>query len=190
MGHSRGWARDHRRDAKRRNAAILARRAGQPSCAQAIRSGTPRSCFDAGMDIRRLLPLTLLCLSGCALHAHAPPALVTGDFVDDYGIAYRITADEWRQLPNARYRVVRWNAEAQYLIARNDAANPSAPGLWTRIDWMPLPGMPPWEWAFCLSAYDAPTQAEAERSAIARRDTPKTGCNGYPFSRMRRAGGD
>ena len=38
-----------------------------------------------------------------------------------------------------------------------------------------------------LSAWDAKTQADAERADIARRDTPKTGCNGYPFSRMRRA---
>ena len=51
---------------------------------------------------------------------------------------------------------------------------------------MALPGMPPYEWAFCLSAWDAPTQADAERADIARRDTPKTGCNGYRFSRMRR----
>lgn len=36
------------------------------------------------------------------------------------------------------------------------------------------------------SAWDAKTQADAERADIARRDTPKTGCNGYPFSRMRR----
>ena len=46
--------------------------------------------------------------------------------------------------------------------------------------------MPPYKWAFCLSAWEAATQADAERADIARRDTPKTGCNGYPFSRMRR----
>lgn len=135
------------------------------------------------------LPLlaSLLFLSGCSLHAGAPPALVLGDFVDDYGIAHRITAEEWRQLPDTRYRVVRWDARGQYLIARNDAANAADPGLWTRIDWMALPGMPPYAWAFCLSAYAAKTQADVEGTRIARRDTPKTGCNGYPFSRMRRA---
>lgn len=140
------------------------------------------------MDTRRLPLLSaLLALSGCSLHAAAPPALLLGDFIDDYGIAHRISADEWRQLPNARYRIVRWNADGQYLIARNDERNPADPGRWTRIDWLALPGMPPYAWAFCLSAYAAETQAEAERTAIARRDTPKTGCNGYPFSRMRRA---
>jgi len=27
---------------------------------------------------------------------------------------------------------------------------------------------------------------EAERTTIAKRDAPKTGCNGFPFTRMRR----
>ena len=143
---------------------------------------------------RLLLLPVLLALSACALHAHtthapsaSPPALLLGEFVDDYGIAHRIDAQQWLQRPDTRYQVVAWHPEAQYLIARNAADNRSDPGRWTRIDWMPLPGMPPWEWAFCISAWDAKTQADAERSAIANRDAPKTGCNGYPFSRMRRA---
>lgn len=74
----------------------------------------------------------------------------------------------------------------RYLIAWNDSSNATAPGLWTRIDWIPLSGMPPYAWAFCLSAYEAPSRAAAEATAIARPDTPRTGCNGYPFSRMRR----
>ena len=142
------------------------------------------------MRIATFLPLPLLiALSACASpppvptgagHA-APPAILLGEFSDDYGIAYRIDAGEWWQRPAARYRVVAWHPEAQYLIARDSA------GLWTRIDWMPLDGMPPYRWAFCLSAWDAKTRAEAERSAIADRSAPKTGCNGFPFSRMRPA---
>ena len=143
---------------------------------------------------RLLLLPVLLALSACALHAHttqapsaSPPALLLGEFVDDYGIAHRIDAQQWLQRPDTRYQVIAWHPEAQYLIARNAADNRSDPGRWTRIDWLVLPGMPPYEWAFCLSAYDAPTRADAERADITRRDTPKTGCNGYPFSRMRRA---
>ncbi len=106
--------------------------------------------------------------------------------MDDYGIQYSISANEWHQLPATRYQVIEWHVDGQYLIARNNAANPSAPGLFTRIDWMLMPGMPPWEWGFCLSAYKAPTAAEAERTDIARRQMPLTGCNGHPFSRMQR----
>lgn len=154
------------------------------------------SLIDAGtMRFAHLLIPALACLAGCAPHAGstrtqtpvAPPAMLLGDFVDDYGIGHRIDADTWLQRPQSRYRVVAWHPEANYLIARNDAGNRSDAGLWTRIDWMPLPGMPPYEWAFCISAWDAKTQADAERSAIANRAAPKTGCNGYPFSRMRRA---
>lgn len=137
-----------------------------------------------------LLVTALISLAGCATHAprkvSSPPSMLVGDFIDDYGIGHRIDAGEWLQRPDTRYRVVAWHPDAQYLIARNDAGNRSDAGTWTRIDWLTLPGMPPWEWAFCLSAWDAATQADADRADIARRDTPKTGCNGYPFSRMRR----
>lgn len=143
------------------------------------------------MRLAYLLPMAVFaCLPGCASHAgttrDTPPAMLLGDFVDDYGIGHRIGNEEWLQHPDARYRVVAWHADAQYLVARNAAGNRADPGKWTRIDWMVLPGMPPWEWAFCLSAWDAATEAEAARRDIARRETPKTGCNGYPFSRMRR----
>ena len=137
-----------------------------------------------------LLISAFLCLASCASHAPreaaTPPSMLLGDFVDDYGIGHRIDANEWLQRPDTRYRVVAWHTDAQYLIAQNDATNRSDAGRWTRIDWIALPGMPPYKWAFCLSAWEAATQADAERADIARRDTPKTGCNGYPFSRMRR----
>jgi hypothetical protein len=115
----------------------------------------------------------------------APP-LVLGAFEDDYGIGYSISEREWRQGSVFRFEVQKWVADGQYLIARNHAGNSSDAGRWTRIDWIELKGMPPYEWAFCMSAYKAATAAEAEAATIARRDTPKTGCNGHPFSRMRR----
>ena len=111
--------------------------------------------------------------------------MMLGAFVDDYGSQYTISKTEWVQLPRSRYRIVRWNVPEQYLIAQNDSSNPSAKGRWTRIDWLRLNDMAPYAWAYCYSAYDAATAAAAESSAVARRDTPRTGCNGFPFSRMR-----
>ena len=113
--------------------------------------------------------------------------MLLGAFADDYGNRYAIAPALWTQLPHGRFHVRRWNIAGQYLIARNDSANAHAPGKWTRIDWVELTGMPPWGWAFCLTAYEAPTAAAAESTTAARRETPRTGCNGYPFSRMRRA---
>lgn len=112
-----------------------------------------------------------------------------GGFEDDYGIHYTITADAWLQHPRARYHAVRWNVEDEYLVARNDSANQYDGGKWTRIDWVRLPGMAPYEWAFCLSAYDATTREAAEAVTVAQRATPRTGCNGHPFSRMKRIPG-
>ena len=72
-----------------------------------------------------------------------------------------------------------------FLIAQNDSLNQSDANLWTRIDWVKLDSMPPFEWAYCLSAYDAETREEAERTEIANKESPRTGCNGFPFSRMK-----
>ena len=117
-----------------------------------------------------------------------PPSLLLGDFKDDHGNRFTITPQAWLQHPGTRYHVVRWETEAQYLLAQNDSANASDGGLWTRIDWMEFSEMAPYHWGFCLSAYAAPTAAEAEATAIAERESPRTGCNGFPFSRMRRQG--
>lgn len=125
--------------------------------------------------------------AGSAGTANAPVMLL-GEFVDDYGGRFTITASEWLQHPTNRYRVVRWHAAEKYLVAQNDAGNSSAPNLWTRIDWIQLSNMAPYEWGFCLSAYEAPTAAAAEATRVVDRETPKTGCNGFPFSRMRRTG--
>jgi hypothetical protein len=114
------------------------------------------------------------------------PRELLGEFGDDYDARYTITATEWRHARN-RFHVIRWDSAGQYLIARNDTANAGDKGLYTRIDWLRLEGMPPYAWAYCYSAYKAPTADSAARSTVARRETPRTGCNGYPFTRMKRA---
>lgn len=120
-----------------------------------------------------------------ATAASAPPAWLLGEFVDDYDSRYTISAAEWRQGVHGRLHIIRWSVEGQYLIARNDSANQSDPGKFTRVDWMPLAGMAPYTWAYCYSAYKAETAAEAEAVTIANRAAPRTGCSGFPFSRMK-----
>ena len=116
----------------------------------------------------------------------APPPALLGEFGDDYGDEFTVTPTLWTHHPQSRYHIVRWNPADQYLIARNDSTNPSARGKWTRIDWVLLPGMAPYTWGFCYSAYAAPTADSAEATHAVNRETPKTGCNGHPFSRMKR----
>jgi hypothetical protein len=145
--------------------------------------------------MRYPIPLLLL-LSAChasPLLTPAPvraPTLLVGAFVDDYGTRHVIVDSLWQHGSRNRYHIVRWDAAGQYLIAQNDSSNSAEKGRWSRIDWMPLEGMAPYAWAWCLTAYDAPTRAVAEATPPANRATPKTGCGGYPFTRMRRNGGE
>ncbi|GAB3923560.1 hypothetical protein GCM10028827_10350 [Mucilaginibacter myungsuensis] len=113
------------------------------------------------------------------------PPMVLGNFTDDYGIKYAISDTLWQQLPRTKFHIIRWNVAQQYLIAKNDEANPGDRGLYTRIDFMHFDGMDPWKWGYCLTAYNAKSDKDAEAVAAADRANPKKGCGGYPFSRMK-----
>ena len=117
------------------------------------------------------------------------PDLLRGSFVDDYQVTHVITDTSWALGSRDRYQIIESNDSARSLIAQNGSGNTSDPGKWTRIDWMVLP-MPPYEWAFCLIEYKAESRNLAEANSSADRDHPRTGCNGFPFSRMRRAAAD
>ena len=113
-----------------------------------------------------------------------------GEFEDDYGIRYSISEKTWQQHPGSIYHIEYWDSDDQYLIAQNDESSSPNPGLWTRIDWTPLDNMAPYKWGFCLTVYDAPSATQAAANIPALRDTPLTGCNGFPFSRMKRVESD
>ena len=113
------------------------------------------------------------------------PPLIKGQFSDDYHIGYNISDTLWIQLPNVKYHILSCDTTAQYLLARNDDHNPSEPGLYTRIDYIRFNNMKPFEWGFCLTVFDAKTMEEAKLKTTADRQNPKTGCNGFPFSRMK-----
>ena len=132
----------------------------------------------------------LLIVATCRLSAQSAkpqiPNFVLGNFMDDYKITYTISDTLWVQHPNAKYHIIKWNPEKQYLIAKNDTGNKTDGNKYTRIDYMTFNGMEPFLWGFCLTAYDAATDQIAEETAAADRENPKKGCNRYPFSRMKR----
>ena len=109
-----------------------------------------------------------------------------GQFVDDYGIEYEIKNDLWIQQPNVKYNVVEWNEKEKYILAKNDKGNPSEKNLYTRIDLTNFENMGDFKWGFCLTKYDASSLVEAKNWAAADKVNAKTGCNGFPFSRMKR----
>jgi len=133
-----------------------------------------------------VIAVVLLASVAAAVQQGSHP-LPRGKFVDDYGGAHEVTDSTWHQGRNAVYRIVKWDSAGRYVIAQNGESNPTAPGRWTRIDWITLDGMPPYTWAFCYSAYDAPTADSAEATSVARPGTPRTGCNGFPYSRLKPA---
>ena len=142
--------------------------------------------------VSRLL-LAVLCVSGCShllarpddSQSHAPAALI-GNFDDDYGAHFSLSDSVFFQRPRNRFHIVRWDKQQQFFVARNDSLNGSDANRWTRVDWVMLDAMAPYSWGFCLSVYNATTRAIAESTTVAHRDTPRTGCNGFPFTRMKR----
>ena len=138
---------------------------------------------ETGTFMRLHHTIVLLGLPG-VLAAQAPRALL-GTWADDYGSRHQVSDTRWSHDGANRYEILRWDSAGQVAIARNAASNKADAGLFTRIDWMPLEGMPPYQWAFCLTTWNAPTADSAARVPPARRDTPRTGCGGFPFTRLR-----
>ena len=112
--------------------------------------------------------------------------IIKGKFTDDYSIRYTINDTLFLQEPGVRYRILLWNTTEQYIIAKNGAQNPTEKNLYTRIDYMKFTGMEPYQWGFCYTSYKAASKKEAIQTIPADRLHPKKGCNGYPFSRMKR----
>lgn len=126
---------------------------------------------------------------GQGLERHATdtiPSQLKGDFMDDYGIRYTINDSTWIQHSKIKYHILYFNNTEQYLVAKNDDLNPSEAGLYTRIDYMSFTGMPPYEWGFCLTVYNAASDSLAAKATAADKTNPRKGCNGFPFSRMKR----
>lgn len=111
---------------------------------------------------------------------------LTGNFIDDYGITYSITDSVFTQAPGIRYQIIRWDTTQQFCIAYINPKNSGDSIFYTRIDYMRFTGMDPWLWGYCFTTYTAKNEAEALQHPAADRQNPRKGCNGFPFSRMKR----
>lgn len=143
-----------------------------------------------------LLLLCIACLTACfshkgnsvqyqALTLKAPTGL-TGNFIDDYGITYTITDSIFLQAPGIRYNIIRWDTAGQFFIASKAVKQQPDSLVFSRIDYMRFTDMQPWLWGYCFTLYTAKNEAEALTHPAADRQNPKKGCNGFPFSRMKR----
>lgn len=114
------------------------------------------------------------------------PTALRGTFVDDYGTRHTVDESLWVYGLRNRYHVVEWSPASRFMVAQNDSVNASDGGRFTRIDWVILPNGDDWEWAFCLATWDAPSARAARAVTLADTTNPRSGCGGYPFTRMRR----
>jgi len=131
--------------------------------------------------LRRTLFLLIL-MAGCSSQPN-PSALPRGTFVDDYSIEYVILDSSWTMVPGSAYVIDSVDPKERTLILRQPASDSTAVRF-TRVDWMILEGMDPWTWAYCYTGWDLATFDEAASLAPANRAEPRTGCGGFPFSRM------
>lgn len=133
-----------------------------------------------------LCSLAFSAVEAAAQSPASPPPLVLGRFVDDYDIRYEVTAETFLHGSRARYRIAEWHAAERFFIARRDADS-TGQAPWVRVDWMEFTAMPPYTWGYCFTVYDAASVDAARSAPPAQREMPRTGCGGFPFSRMRRA---
>lgn len=135
--------------------------------------------------------LLIAALTGCSLPHQAaspsstPPAALLGDFIDDYNTRYGITADRFRE-GRTTYRIVEWHPAAQFLLAQQTDSTGATVARWSRFDWVMLPDQGAYRWGYCHSAWRAPSLDSARHTLVVNRDNPRRGCNGNPFTRMRR----
>lgn len=120
------------------------------------------------------------------LNAQTIPEFLIGQFEDDYELRYTITDSLFKMEERTKIHITEWNFEEQYFIGQNDSLNQYDPLLYSRIDWTTFENMQPFEWGFCMSAYNAISIDSAVAVSTTNREVPKTGCNGHPFSRMKR----
>ena len=136
--------------------------------------------------IHILLVIQLLSCNQSTKNLSASSSEYLGQFEDDYGIEYRISATQFIQEPKIVYKILEWNTKEQYIITQNAATNPSEPSLFTRIDYVALNDMEPFSWGFCYTTYNAASASMAKATAASDKTNPKKGCGGYPFSRMKK----
>lgn len=135
-----------------------------------------------------LILLNISCATTPTSNNNSLPAFLIGEFEDDYGVHYQIDQQVFRLLPDDKFHIISVNKADGFLILQNDSLNTYAPSLFTRIDYQKLKNMEPYEWAFCFSSFEEVSVKDATSKVNTQTTDLMTGCNGFPFSRMKKSG--
>ncbi len=122
-----------------------------------------------------------VCVPGFLLEGEAclPDLSILGSWIDDWGMDHDVTRDTWTNAGSV-FHITQADGIDNFVVARNDAANPWNAGLWSKFEW----GYGGDVLYYCQIAYAAETEQEAA-AARASRASLTTGCGGFPWSRLR-----
>jgi hypothetical protein len=108
---------------------------------------------------------------------------IAGSYTDDFGSTWSIDEVQivlgYPGYAPSLFSVVRYDNDADVIIAQNDPSNPYSGGMYSRFDWY-VDGAALW---ICQTAYAAASAEEAEATPAADRTDPATsGCGGFPWT--------
>ncbi len=136
--------------------------------------------------------MALLVLVACAARVGAQekpaaPAMVVGTFDDDYGGHHVIDGKVWTMGKKTVFHLVQFDVANNVVFTHNAPENEHDGNTYSRIDYVKLEGMAPWEWGYCMTTWNSKTFEEAMAAKSANRADLMKGCGGHPFSRMKRS---
>jgi hypothetical protein len=104
---------------------------------------------------------------------------IVGSYTDEFGTEHVVDEVSWSQTypgyGTSVWDLTSYDNDARFLVAQNAADNAYGAGLWSRFDWVG-------DLAYCQTAYDAATEADA--AATPRPDDADLagGCGGSPWT--------
>ncbi len=133
--------------------------------------------------------LLAVVLAGCADNdeQNIPADLslpVTGDHIDEFRSMHEISRTTWINgsvFGSSDYRVLKFDGESEFLVARNGNGNAFNPGKYSRFDWTTSNGA----LHYCQVAFAEDTAAAAEAvNPPDNRDPINGGCGAFPWTRL------
>jgi hypothetical protein len=101
---------------------------------------------------------------------------IAGSYVDNWDGHHMISSVAWTGGGSA-YHIAAFDNAERWIVAQNDQRNEFNPCLWSRFDWTEADGV----LYYCLSAYNAESQAAALATPAADSSDPATkGCGALP----------
>jgi hypothetical protein len=125
--------------------------------------------------------LVVVCLVACDDGALD----IAGAYTDAFGTDHDIDEATWSQSTGtgyaSTYAVASFDNGAQYLVAQNGDENGYGAGAWSRFDWARADGA----LYYCQTAFDAPTEQDAEGAARGDDSDPASvGCGGFAWTAL------